>query len=646
VAQGTEIDRLFVKIEGDIAGLKASMSRATGEVEKAQKGMSSNLAQIVRSFSSVDGAALRVAGGAGLVAAALLKGSQSAVQYADNLADTAKALGVNVERLQEYRYAATQAGVSQEELERALMKLNLSIGDAVRNGGPAAEKFKALDIAVTDAGGNVRRTDEVFRDLADRLFKIPSEAERAAAAGDLVGDKLGTKMQELLARGSSGFDKLGEAARRAGAVMDEAAIQRAGEAQDKFDALAIVTKAQLTMALVDLAPALLVVAETIAKVASFARDAGIALKAMFGAGAYSDRANELNDEIEDLEQRIKKLQQRTKDGYLIATDPEGHRRRLEELRQLQGVLDLTKQKQLEVFASEAPGAKVPNVTGSPTNRPVDKKAEEEAKKAREAELERQAAFFEAYDAMQADNDEKALRAQTERRTALLAAAAETNADLLASELAKNDAIVRDENATTEERVAALMTRQALEAQLENDAFMARREELLALQTTSDEEEALRRAALEELDRLHQNNLTAIEKDGAVARKAVMDMEYAERLAAARTALGNLSSLMASESKKMFEVGKAAAMAETIVSTYSAAQKAYQAMAGIPVVGPALGAAAAAAAVLDGTTRLNAIKSTQFGSRSVGVSTGGGKVVNTSQAANAAAASGSGPTTYI
>lgn len=65
------------------------------------------------------------------------------------------------------------------------------------------------------------------------------------------------------------------------------------------------------------------------------------------------------------------------------------------------------------------------------------------------------------------------------------------------------------------------------------------------------------------------------------------------------ALNNLASLQNSSNKKMAEVGKAAAIAQATIDTYKAANAAYSAMAGIPVIGPALGAAAAAAAIVAG-----------------------------------------------
>jgi len=75
---------------------------------------------------------------------------------------------------------------------------------------------------------------------------------------------------------------------------------------------------------------------------------------------------------------------------------------------------------------------------------------------------------------------------------------------------------------------------------------------------------------------------------------------------------SFASTFASENSAMFKVAKAAAIAQTIIETYSAAQKAYSAMASIPYVGPALGIAAAGAAIGAGMARVSAIRSQSMG----------------------------------
>jgi tape measure domain-containing protein len=63
-----------------------------------------------------------------------------------------------------------------------------------------------------------------------------------------------------------------------------------------------------------------------------------------------------------------------------------------------------------------------------------------------------------------------------------------------------------------------------------------------------------------------------------------------------------------QNEAMFQAYKAFAITEAIISTYSSAQKAYDSLASIPYIGPALGAAAAGVAIAAGMARVAAIKS--------------------------------------
>ncbi len=91
--------------------------------------------------------------------------------------------------------------------------------------------------------------------------------------------------------------------------------------------------------------------------------------------------------------------------------------------------------------------------------------------------------------------------------------------------------------------------------------------------------------------------------------------YTQRLSWASGFAGGMAGMMQDlyqsglvQNEAMFNVYKAFAITQAIIDTYAAAQKAYSSMASIPYVGPALGAAAAGAAIAAGMARVAAIKS--------------------------------------
>lgn len=107
------------------------------------------------------------------------------------------------------------------------------------------------------------------------------------------------------------------------------------------------------------------------------------------------------------------------------------------------------------------------------------------------------------------------------------------------------------------------------------------------------------------------------------------LSWATRLAYAQSASAMLSNTMqnlfvatGSKHRSMFEAMKAFALAETLIQTYRAAQGAYAALAPIPIVGPALGAAAATAAIAAGLARAEQIRNTDPRGASSSIGAGG------------------------
>lgn len=75
--------------------------------------------------------------------------------------------------------------------------------------------------------------------------------------------------------------------------------------------------------------------------------------------------------------------------------------------------------------------------------------------------------------------------------------------------------------------------------------------------------------------------------------------------------GNISTIAGAFGKKGHKIAQAAAIAKTLMETYSSATGAYSSLASIPYVGPALGIAAAGAAIAAGMANVQKIRSTEY-----------------------------------
>ncbi|MBI5902736.1 MAG: hypothetical protein HZB84_04535, partial [Deltaproteobacteria bacterium] len=125
--------------------------------------------------------------------------------------------------------------------------------------------------------------------------------------------------------------------------------------------------------------------------------------------------------------------------------------------------------------------------------------------------------------------------------------------------------------------------------------------------------------------------TELSVDYAEKRKDFQIQAASDTAGAISNTLENLYVATGSQNRALFEAMKAFAIAETTIKTYQGAMEAYSAMAGIPIVGPALGAAAAAAVVAAGMARVAQISSTSIG---------GGSSISAEGTANASYSGGS------
>jgi hypothetical protein len=145
----------------------------------------------------------------------------------------------------------------------------------------------------------------------------------------------------------------------------------------------------------------------------------------------------------------------------------------------------------------------------------------------------------------------------------------------------------------------------------------------AAEYAAERQDAIEAAILESKQRAQvlwmqtlQENMEAETRIAKEKADAELKIERQKEMAK-KQMLQNLSSLMNTESRKMFEVGKAAAIAQSVMNTYQGVTKA---LADVPYPYNFVAAATVLAA---GLNNVNNIRSTQFGSAGGGAASTGG-----------------------
>lgn len=183
------------------------------------------------------------------------------LDYASSLGEVSQQLGVTTKDLQVYRYAASQVGIEQEEMDKGLAKLTLTLGKAKPGAEEQAKAFGALGISIASLNG--KAAGDVIPRIAEGLSKISDPAKRAAIEVQLFG-KAGQKLDTLLTGGAAGVKAFADEAGRLGMVLSDKQIQDADRTADKLGQLRRQLEANIAKTVSDNADSIFRLAESFA----------------------------------------------------------------------------------------------------------------------------------------------------------------------------------------------------------------------------------------------------------------------------------------------------------------------------------------------------------------------------------------------
>jgi len=208
--------------------LRVNIVGDSGPLENTLKGTTSKIGGFAKTVGKV-GAGAVVALGSAAVGAAFKTAAMG-----DEIAKTAPKLGVSTDQLQEMQHWAERNGVSSDQLERAVGRLNQRIGDGTEGSSKYVDALNGMGVATLDMNGEVRETGDVMADTIKALSDIEAPAERSAAAAEIFGTKLGRELMPALEDGSLSMEEAAQMAHEMGLVMDGEAVEAAERFTDSW----------------------------------------------------------------------------------------------------------------------------------------------------------------------------------------------------------------------------------------------------------------------------------------------------------------------------------------------------------------------------------------------------------------------------
>jgi hypothetical protein len=200
---------LAMKMTADTVGITRGVTRTEkllGELSKSTRQATSAM----RGLVAIEVGKL-LAGGFTSAANAIGGFVSNIRTSVDETAKLAARTGIAVEALQGFQIAASRSGVNN--FEGAVQKLTISIGDAGQGVKSAQDGLARLGFSFQDLSRLA--PEDQFRAVAREISKLPSQAEKAAAAADLFG-RTGIELLPLFA---SNLEEVEARAQRLGMVL-------------------------------------------------------------------------------------------------------------------------------------------------------------------------------------------------------------------------------------------------------------------------------------------------------------------------------------------------------------------------------------------------------------------------------------------
>lgn len=635
---GVQIGALHVSLSADSAAFDRGMDQAQQTADEAMGGIAENakkLAGVLAGLFVVDEIKTRI---------------KEQIDYADGLADIAARANSTAEALSAMEYALHFNDATLEDYTGGLQKLALNMDAAAQGSKAQAELFDTLGIKLREQDGQMRNAADVMLDISDVLAGMNDGATKTALAMDLLGKSAGPALLPHLSQGSEAIKELTAEAEKFNLVVSTDASNAAGQINDSLDKLSFAATGAWRVMATQLSPVLGEISENMLK---GAQDTKImegaawllskTIKVMYTG--FKIAAIDLNL-FGELIGKFAAMAASVAKGDIaqakaIWADTSAKEKAKADMLALGDIWQDTAQKaSISAEKQAAAAKKAANTLKIEQQLAALKSDKADSAKKAQAELEKQQAavdklaqsfmtetekenfFYEQQKNFLENANAKAFESANQRHQLLQQL--ETQHHQKIKEI--NDKAAADAQAKAiadaNQRVAELLedpivTDIAYEAKVQNDDYKAQQENIDLNDALDVEENAKNAYKLAMQDDFIASFLTG-EQDRINQAITMGDKELEARKAQMQATVGFFNQGLAQMAQGQGKAAKAAqaiqkaqALYEIGVNTYRAAVGAYAALSPIPFVGPALGVAAAAAAIAFG------------GSMAQGVLSGGG-----------------------
>lgn len=252
--------RVNVSVSASTGGLTAGLSRAG----KSLRSFASSVSSLGSPLSALGAVARSTFGQLALFSIAkgaigTLQGMvSSAAEGVDQLSKLSRRLGTTYSELAGLKLAGDLAGVGIDSIATAMTKADVALVKAQGGSKQANAAFETLGLTAEQLAG-MSGADR-FEAIATAISRLPTEAERSAAAVALFG-RSGAQLLPLFEGGASGIKQAREEAERFGLALTNAQGRNVEDMNDSFTRVGAAIQGVVQQVTAHLAPAITSIAQ-------------------------------------------------------------------------------------------------------------------------------------------------------------------------------------------------------------------------------------------------------------------------------------------------------------------------------------------------------------------------------------------------
>lgn len=203
-------------------------------------------------LSGINTDLLGLAGVLGAAAGYMVEIGKETTELAKEINKLSATSGLSAESLQEWSYVGKLAGVEMSEIADLTKDLRKNAVAAVEGNEELMQSFADLGVTLTDENGNIRDTDNLFKDTVYALADMEEGARRDTLAMSLMGEGA-LKLNPIINDGADALDNMTAAAHDTNQVIAEEGVDAVIKFERKMSELVDKMKGSFRQAYVEFA---------------------------------------------------------------------------------------------------------------------------------------------------------------------------------------------------------------------------------------------------------------------------------------------------------------------------------------------------------------------------------------------------------